>query len=236
MRRIKGQTGMSLVEALIILLVLMLLTGVLAPNIFEFVKDAQEVKVKEDCEAIGIEIAKLVRDVGPCLKLDGAGRIVGPPATDSPCTVNTQAQLLWSDGTVPALGAGAALPAFTGNNWDDQVPAVGTTLESQLITNGPTYLTIGEKGNFNHNYPSFGLGWRGAYISGPIGPDPWGGQYLVNPLFLTAAAYNGTPMGFDYDVFCISSGQNLKLDTPIQVDGVAPGLDDFVFVIQGSTR
>ena len=37
MRKFKGQKGLSLVEVTIMLLVLMLLTSVLAPSIFDFV-------------------------------------------------------------------------------------------------------------------------------------------------------------------------------------------------------
>jgi len=53
MRRLRNRAGLSLVEVTIMLLVLMLLAGVLAPSIMDFVRDAQWVKVKEDCEAIG---------------------------------------------------------------------------------------------------------------------------------------------------------------------------------------
>ena len=60
----KGQRGLSLIEVTIMLLVLMLLTSVLAPSIFDFINDAQWVKVKEDCEAIAISVARLHRDVG----------------------------------------------------------------------------------------------------------------------------------------------------------------------------
>ena len=72
--RVMNARGLSLVEVTIMLLVLMLLTGVLAPSIMDFVKDAQWVKVKEDCEAIGVSVARLTRDVGPCLKFDGTAR------------------------------------------------------------------------------------------------------------------------------------------------------------------
>ena len=41
MRKFKGQKGLSLVEVTIMLLVLMLLTSVLAPSIFDFVNDAR---------------------------------------------------------------------------------------------------------------------------------------------------------------------------------------------------
>ncbi|MBI1872798.1 MAG: hypothetical protein HYS05_02780 [Acidobacteria bacterium] len=60
--------GLSLVETTIILLVLLVLTGVLAPAINDFVNDAKDVKVKEDCEAIGATVMRLARDVGPCLR------------------------------------------------------------------------------------------------------------------------------------------------------------------------
>ena len=36
---------------------------VLAPSIMDYVRDAQWVKVKEDCEAIGVSVARLTRDV-----------------------------------------------------------------------------------------------------------------------------------------------------------------------------
>ena len=64
MRRLRRQEGLSLVEVTIMLLVLMLLTSVLAPSIFDFVNDAQWVKVKEDCEALAISVARLHKDVG----------------------------------------------------------------------------------------------------------------------------------------------------------------------------
>jgi hypothetical protein len=40
------------------LLVLMLLTSVLAPSIFDFINDAQWVKVKEDCVGIRLLVAR----------------------------------------------------------------------------------------------------------------------------------------------------------------------------------
>ncbi len=88
MRRLRNRVGLSLVEVTIMLLVLMLLAGVLAPSIMDFVRDAQWVKVKEDCEAIGISVARMMRDVPPCFRLVG---------TDA-CTVDNRVDLLWSDG------------------------------------------------------------------------------------------------------------------------------------------
>lgn len=88
MKRARSQHGLSLVEATIILLALMTLGGVLAPSIMDYVDDARWVKVKEDCEAIGLSLARLVRDVGPCLKMDGR----------RPCTIDNRVDLLVSEG------------------------------------------------------------------------------------------------------------------------------------------
>ena len=95
MRKLRNRAGLSLVEVTIMLLVLMLLTGVLAPSIMDYVRDAQWVKVKEDCEAIGISVARVMRDVPPCFRLVG---------TDA-CTVDNRVDLLWSDGTTAARSA-----------------------------------------------------------------------------------------------------------------------------------
>ena len=92
--RMTTARGLSLVEVTIMLFVLMLLTGVLAPSIMDFVRDAQWVKVKEDCEAIGVSVARLARDVGPCLKFDGTGA----------CTKTNRVDVLYSDG--PDVDAG----------------------------------------------------------------------------------------------------------------------------------
>src|SRR5512140_527764 len=102
-----NERGLSLVEVTIMLLVLMLLTGVLAPSIMDFVNDAKWVKVKEDCEAIGLTVARVTRDVGPCLKFYG----------DQPCTKGNRVDLLHGDG--PALdnsNLGASAQAIWNDN------------------------------------------------------------------------------------------------------------------------
>ena len=244
MKTLKGQKGLSLVEVTIMLLVLMLLTGVLAPSIFDYVKDAQWVKVKEDCEAIGISVVRLTRDVGSCLKLDGTGR----------CTKWNRVDLLYSDGpdvTTSEL-IDDATTAFNspGNigmplNWSSD-DARGDSMERQFTTNEPGYLSPANFGNYSAVGPLFGLGWRGAYLSAPIGPDPWGHRYLVNSVFLSVAidATPGTGEGqrsggWSNDSFCISAGPNGLLQTALGGNaayGVTRRGDDFLFIISGDTR
>lgn len=241
-KRLNAERGLSLIEVTIMLLVLMLLTSVLAPSIFDFVKDAQWVKVKEDCEAIGLSVARLVKDIGPCLKKDGR----------EPCTLRNRVDILFSDGpdvryedlastAVDYNNGGIAGGSF---NWD--YDSEGDSMERQFVINGPGYPDVGELNNYLAVGPLWGLGWRGAYLAPPIGPDPWGSKYLVNTAFLSVAidAPSGggegdRDGGWSRDVFCISPGPDKTFQTAIGGNdngGVNRLGDDFIYVIQGSTR
>jgi hypothetical protein len=248
MKNFEGQRGLSLVEVTIMLLVLMLLTGVLAPSIFDFVMDARWVKVKEDCEAIGVSVARVTRDVGPCLKFDAA----------TPCNTSNRVDLLYSDGpavTTADLGGEAAGNAFPAANlaqalnWSDWERR-GDSMENQFVTNaGPRYPTVADRYAVTSPVgPLFGLGWRGAYLAPPIGPDPWGSKYVVNSAFLSVAVNAGTSgegaagRWWERDTFCISPGPNRTYDTYIGGTlstgyyGTNRQLDDFVYIVQGSGR
>jgi hypothetical protein len=240
----KSARGLSLVEVTIMLLVLMLLTSVLAPSIFDFVNDAKWVKVKEDCEAIGLSVARVTRDIGPCLKFHGQKK----------CTMDNRADLLYSDGPdvtdqdVDGDGAGVfdigwalASPLAW---WKDSER--GDSMEKQFVTNGPGYLTPNEGLTYTAVGPQYNLGWRGAYLASPIGPDPWGHRYLVNSVFLSVATDSHEGVlegkrsgGWSHDAFCISSGPNALFETGFATGatrGVTRKGDDFIYVISGDTR
>src|SRR4051812_3418876 len=77
MKKWNSERGMSLVEATIILMILAILTAVVAPSMSDSINDARDVKAKEDVEAIGTGIMRMLRDAQEtCLQLDandGAG-------------------------------------------------------------------------------------------------------------------------------------------------------------------
>jgi len=242
--KLMNARGLSLIEVTIMLLVLMLLTGVLAPSIMDYVKDAQWVKVKEDCEAIGISVVRLTRDIGPCLKFDGTGK----------CTKSNRVDILYSDGpdVTSAALEGQATTIFysSGNiamplNWDKDGDH-GDSMERQFTTNDPNYPSPAQLGTYIAVGPQFGLGWRGAYLSAPIGPDPWGHRYLVNSVFLSVATDSicggcegEQSGGWSRDLFCISSGPNGLFETRFEGNaryGTTRLGDDFTYVIAGDTR
>jgi hypothetical protein len=130
-------------------------------------------------------------------------------------------------------------------------------MEHQFVDNGggPNYPSPGDLGAYTTSGPSFGLGWRGAYLSPPIGPDPWGHRYLVNSVFLAVAVDAGSASaamstvqttnpppskpGWSNDTFCISAGPNGKYETAFggnAAHGVYRRGDDFIYIISGDTR
>jgi hypothetical protein len=244
MTRITGHHGLSLVEVTIMLLVLMLLTSVLAPSIWDFVHDAQWVKVKEDCEAIGISFSRLTRDVGPCLRVNSL----------NPCTKEFRVDVLSSQGgTVPIVGPTATAfvsPNMNSSNWNAAGASNWDTMESQFVTNAPGYRVPLQNHAGSGTYPVgplFGLGWRGPYLSSPIGPDPWGSKYYVNAGFFAvatdASAASEGALGWWWarNVVCLSAGPDQTISSPF-AQAAIPGAgtnrlgDDFIFVISGSGR
>jgi hypothetical protein len=139
-------------------------------------------------------------------------------------------------------------------NWDDDRTAnVGDTLENQFVLNAPDYNTPAETNptGYTVSGPLAGLGWRGAYMTSPIGTDPWGRVYLVNVVFLAVAtdasdntAEGGIRGGWSHDTFVISAGPNNFYDTSFGItDGTTVGAygttrqgDDLIYIVRGDTR
>ena len=249
-RKTNGERGMSLVEVTIILMVLAIVTAVAAPSINDYVQDARDVKVKEDVEAIGTSIARMVRDTGlPCLA-------VTAPSTTG-CTITNKVELLYSDGTTPTVtAANFSTPNTTTTggaamNWKGtaQEPDPATrqdTMDNQLVFNAPNYDDPSDKATFVAGLRG-GLGWRGGYLAGPVSADPWGKRYQANTVFIGVAtnAAAGTSegqlsAGWVRDVIVVSAGRNGVLETPF--GGTTNGgsgtasVDDVFYVVSGSTR
>src|SRR5687767_1742020 len=102
----RNQRGMSLIEATIILMILFVLTAVLSPTVSDYIADARQTKGKEDVEAIGGAIVRLLRDVGLPFP------VLNPQETPANLRLaSNRVDLLISDGLVPTsttFGAAAS--------------------------------------------------------------------------------------------------------------------------------
>lgn len=227
---------MSLVEVTIVLAVLALLTAVAAPSIGDYMRDAASSKAKKDVETIGSALSRMLVDTGEPWVLqngNGGGSPLAPPTRDAANRVD----LLVSAGAIPAVSVSRSSGT---PDWNAAVVnASGVQrLEFFLVENTPSglagnhYRTASEVPGGLQNMD---FGWRGAYLPGPIGPDPWGNRYAVNVEFL-AKALGAGPSGNVNDVFVVSAGVNLSVDTRFDLDGVTAGGDDIIFVLSGGTR
>jgi type II secretory pathway pseudopilin PulG len=235
--RLKSERGMSLVEATIILMVLAILTSVLAPSVGDYVNDARQTKAKEDIEAIGTAIMRMLRDTGKPFPQIAVGTNYDH---------DNRVDLLVSEGNTPSItaGTGTALEADPGDylvvaalDWDDSTAQAGVELATEhLVTNatGYTGVTFPASGG-----PRPGLGWRGGYLSPATGPDPWGNRYGCTTVWLNPGADNTTTgKGTNKDAFCLTAGGDGNVDTDMDGNntGVVVGGDDLIYVLQGNTR
>jgi len=245
--------GLSLVEATIILMVLSTLTAVVAPSAATYIDSARQTKAKADVEAIGSAIDQLLRDTGSsCISKTPAA--VMNPAASAPCAKANRVELLVSGSALntnePTVLTAMSFAASTGIasaatlNWAGGSSEVGDSnknlMDAHVVTNGAGYTapTFQAGGG-----PRTGVGWRGAYLSGPIDLDPWGYVYQSNVVFLAVAhdATNATGTGelrggWSSDVIVLSPGANGVIQTTFGGTGSTAVGDDITYVVQGATQ
>jgi type II secretory pathway pseudopilin PulG len=238
-----GDRGMSLVEATIVLMVLSVITSIMAPPVLEYVRTSEQAAATHDVAHIGAALARMLDDLGETSILrDGNGAsVTAPPSHAS----GNRVDMLVTQGQTPALDPAAVRPGAT--DWDNAVNnAAIQMLDYYLVTNTPSnlaanaYRTASSMSVTMEFDPDVGAmfnaehAWRGAYLPGPLGPDPWGNRYAINVEFLERPLGAG-PSGNVNDVFVLSAGSDGRVETRFAVDGVTTG-NDVIFVVSGGTR
>lgn len=170
------------------------------PALAAAVSDARRARVLVDESAIATAILTFRSDLGrDFFTHDGSG------------VAGNKVSLLVSDGDMPrecqapnnGCGGGA-------DTWD-RVTGNGTGvlvdfLERHLVTNDPG-------GSSANDYPvTGGNRWRGAYLTAPIDPDPYGNRYMVN---VGRAQAPGR-------VIVLSAGENEIIECDFNEDGPVP--------------
>jgi prepilin-type N-terminal cleavage/methylation domain-containing protein len=197
------QHGFSLVEATIVLAVIAVLTGAMAPSVARTLAQGRLARAYNDVQAIRTAIDSLVTE-----------HTVFVPFTSTGAVDGDVIEVLVSDGDIPFSAVGAT-------PWDDVVACCAGAidvafLEGHLVTN----TDLGAAGS----YSVAAGGWRGAYMSAPVDPDPWGNRYAVNTEFLKTTTTN--------DVFVLSAGPDEEIDTVFTFNGARPGDDDIIAIVR----
>jgi type II secretory pathway pseudopilin PulG len=252
-----SEGGMSLIEATVVLGVVSMLTAVLAPSVRNYVQGAQQVRAKKDVEMIGAAIAQMLTDTGELWVLRNGTQGTGSVATTHVTPLHSagnRVDLLVSEGRTPTVqtARSSGSPDWNADVCDcPGVPTGVQKLEWFLTLNTPSKdstlkfrTATGMTATSNFDPDSGGQfnsehAWRGAYLPGPIGADPWGFRYAVNVEYMARALGTG-PSGNVNDVMVISAGNNGLIETRYDTEGSpatgpASG-NDVIYIVAGGTR
>jgi hypothetical protein len=256
----RNDAGFTLVEVTIILLVLVILSAILLPQLGGFNRMARYAKVKEDVGVTCATIAAYAHDTGENNFWNHGWR--DPDSPDRSWPVG----LLFGDGDMPDgsgvegseswRGVGGEYFAVSTDFLYEELRFTVDTLANHLIHNTPQdepnqgYRTPADMvdgdnssripGGLRFDPPS-GQGfnsmfaWRGPYISDVVDPDPWGNRYMAN-VFAMHHPQGDDSDGFTSAVVCYSAGPDEQVDTSFnQPGGWVTGDDDAVVSAAGSS-
>jgi len=201
--------GFTLVEVTIILLVLVILSGIMLPQLGNFNRLARYVKVKEDLGAICSGMKKMLDEVmlggfygEPRWRAEPIGLLVGP---------GTRPQIHASGTEHWELDLGDGFSETTDDGANDVYFEVDSFI-NHLQQNRP--LDSGDPGNRYKNplddpepwAAGAFFGWRGPYFDG-FTADPWGNRYAAN-VFAMHRDHDAPDHGgiFTSAVVCLSAG------------------------------
>lgn len=202
MTRLRSVTGLSLVEVSIVLGALAVITSALAPGGLELVSQARALQASRDALSIRDALVRLTSDTG-AIQIGTRG------------AEGQTVELLVSGGTIPAT-------AERGDGRWVRPPGGGglvDLLDHHLVTNEPG----GDPQNgWRLPTRADALGWRGAYLTHGVGPDPWGRRYAVNVQFLRGRN----------EVIVLSAGPDGIVETAYAGQGLVGGGDDTAVLVK----
>ncbi len=220
---LRRQDGFTLVEVTIILLVLVILSTIMLPQLGNYNRLARFVKFKEDLTVLCSSVKKMLDEVqrnalylNPGNLEQPIGLLVGPGSTPKRGSLD--------DGIV----FGGHWRRQVGNYFAEHYDTGGIgeqrfyvdRLENHLQQNDPGGDDLGTQYPDPINHPELGsmfFGWRGPYFD-KISTDPWMNRYAVNSFALYAnprgnALWEDGQRIFTSAVVCYSAGPDSGIDT-----------------------
>lgn len=219
--------GMTIIEITVILAILLILGGALAPVLSDSISTARVVRAKNDVMQIATGLVGFSRDVGSLLPARERPLVQD---ADSPAAV---VEVLATGGAMPLVGAADPVgPSLLARS---PAIALGETLMRDWIDLPSESIDDHLRRNAR-GYPdgSDGVhaGWNGPYLSRPIDSDPWGHAYLVNACRLKFTPPHGHVR--NRAVFVLSAGPDGIIQTPFDqpIENASVFGDDIVVRIQ----
>ena len=197
---VAGARGFSVTEVMTVLTAMSTLTAVGATAVEDYVAQARMIKAVSDGRTIQVGLVRLTSEVG---------------ASDRRATGWDVLTLLVGDGAGPVVGPEGD------PEWG--LPVGGRhvgRLNDHLVTNAAGY-QAGPAGQRTWG------GWRGPYVDGPVGADPWGHRFAVNVRWLTVAT--------SFDTVVLSAGPDGVIDTRFGRDGLTAATDDLLTLVSSGS-
>jgi len=196
MKRLREARGLSLLEVTFMMTLLAALGAAMAPALAATVRNARTARAMID--------AQTIRDAIDSFKGNGFSIFT---STGTQLAAD-QVEFLYGDGDIPEAGSSASWRTTTANDVND-------FLEEHLVVNSFT-------GPFAYSTIASPI-WRGAYLHGPVNPDPWGNRYAVNVVYLGASVN---------DVVVLSAGPDEAVDTPDTGNPLTAADDDIAVLVE----
>lgn len=179
----KANRGFTLIEMAVVLAIIAILASILTPIVTSYIDQARDVRARGDVRQIMQAVLLHQRDTGRFPIYDTTALAVADTAA-------RQILVTGSAATLPALDTVAPPAGWSGST-------VG------LLT---SYLNVNTLGVSSSGGAGGTVNYRGPYLDGLSGTDPWGQPYAVTSTNLRRSSAN-----YGY---VISGGSDGDIDTP----------------------
>lgn len=204
-RELRSETGLTLIEVTLMLMVSISLIGAVAPAVAATVRRAETVAATAAMNDIRNQVIKVLDDIGyQTFTIDGT-------------KTSADVHMLVTDGDTPRECTAIAAACTAWQRAVDNTGGLVDFLERHLVTNNP-------RGNALNFYPVGGNNiWKGPYLNSPNDPDPWGNRFMVNVLYMDADSN---------DVVVLSAGPDEAIDTLFTANPLTAGDDDIIVLVE----